>query len=288
MPETVLTQISPHVYWLPPGPPDRPSLCAVVGGDHTLLLDAGSSPTHVRPLVAGLAALGAPPLRYVALTHWHWDHVFGAAAVGVPVIAHRLTADRLAVMAGYDWNDAALEARVQAGTEIIGCASDIKIELPEPRQVTIAVPEIVFDTALELRLGGGITCRMQHVGGDHSPDSAVMFVEPDGVLFLGDCLCEGSGYEPARCYTRRRLYPLLETLYGFNPQLVVEGHLSTVTPRAEFDALAAKMRLAGRLVEQLGADEAAVLAAAQAQTGQMPDDELREIVQAFIIGRAFE
>ena len=77
MPE--LTKISPHVYWLPPGPPDRPALCAVVGSDHTLLLDSGSSPSHVRLLLDGLAAAGAPPPRYVALTHWHWDHVFGAA-----------------------------------------------------------------------------------------------------------------------------------------------------------------------------------------------------------------
>ena len=30
MPETTLTQLSDHVYWMTPGAPDRPSLAAVV------------------------------------------------------------------------------------------------------------------------------------------------------------------------------------------------------------------------------------------------------------------
>jgi len=280
----VLTRIAPHVYGLPPGPPDRPSLCAVVGSRHTLLLDAGSSPAHVRPLLDGLAAAGAPPPRYVALTHWHWDHVFAAASPGVPVIAHTLTAERLAVLAGYtDWSDAALDARVQTGEEAAMCARDIKIELPEPRQVAIAVPDLVFQTTLKVDLGGGVICHIQHVGGDHSPDSSVMAVEPDRVLFLGDGLYEGSVYQPAPCYTHR-LYTLLDTLLAFDPQIVVEGH-RPVQSRAEFDDWAAALRRARRLVEQGGADEEAVLAAAQAETGQPPDEDLRGFVHAFMLGR---
>ena len=288
MPENTLTQTSPHVYWLPPGPPDRPALCAVVGSEHTLLLDAGSSPAHVRQLLDGLTAARVRPPRYVTLTHWHWDHVFGAAELGVPVIAQTLTADRLATMAGYDWSNAALDERVKTGEEIIECARDVKIELPEPRHVTIAVPDLVFQTALDVHLGGGVTCHIQHVGGDHSADSSVMMVEPDKVLFLGDCLYDASGYEPARYYTRRQLYPLLDTLLGFDPQCVIEGHGPAVISRAEFEALANKMRRAGKLVEQLGADEVAVLAAVQTETGQEPDEDMREIVNSFIIGRAFE
>jgi len=283
MSDPTLTRLTPHVYWLPPGPPDRPALCAVVGSEHTLLLDAGSSPAHVRPLLEGLAAAGARPPRYGALTHWHWDHVFGAASLGVPVIAHALTAGRLAVLAGYeDWSDAALDARVATGAEAAMCARDIQIELPEPRRVTIAVPDLVFQTTLTVHLGGGVVCHIRHVGGDHSPDSSVMAVEPDRLLFLGDGLCEGSVYQPAPCYTRRRLYPLLDTLLGFDPQVVVEGH-GPVRSRAEFDVLAAALRRAGSLVEQGGADEEAVLAA---QPGA--DGDLRAFVHAFILGRAFE
>jgi hypothetical protein len=55
---TVLTKISEHVYWMPPGAPDRPSLCAVVGDRRTLMLDAGSSKAHAREFLDALSARG--------------------------------------------------------------------------------------------------------------------------------------------------------------------------------------------------------------------------------------
>lgn len=281
-----VTQISPHVYWMPPGPPDRPSLCAVVGSEHTLLLDAGSSPAHIRHFLDDLGAKNPHPPRYVALTHWHWDHVFGAAELGIPVIAHTLIADRLATMAAYDWSDAALDDRIKTGEESVMFGRDIKIELPEPRQVTIAVPDLVFQTSLDVSLGGGVTCHIQHVGGDHSPDSTVMFVEPDRVLFLGDCLYTASSYEPAPYYTRTRAYRLLDTLLSFDPQVIVGGHDPEVMNRAEFKTLADTMRRIGTLAEQL--DEDAMIRAVQTETGQEPDDLMREIIHGFVIGRAFE
>src|SRR5205807_657300 len=60
-------RISAHVWWLPPGPPDRPSLCAVVGERWTLALDAGSSRAHTREFLAGLPQRPAA----VAYTHSH-------------------------------------------------------------------------------------------------------------------------------------------------------------------------------------------------------------------------
>ncbi len=69
---------------------------------------------------------------------------------------------------------------------------------------------------------------VRHVGGDHADDSTVMHVEPDDVLFLGDCLYEA----PPGGYTAERLLPLIEAVRGFGAELFVEGHgevvLSTV------------------------------------------------------------
>ena len=59
-----MEKISEHVYWLPPAPPDRPSLCAVEGGRATIWLDAGSSAAHTREFLVALAARGvAKPTR---------------------------------------------------------------------------------------------------------------------------------------------------------------------------------------------------------------------------------
>src|SRR4051812_38755830 len=123
-----LTKISEHVYWMPPGEPDRPSLCAVVGARRTLMLDAGSSDAHALQFLDGLAARDIPSPQQIVLTHWHWDHVFGAAAFGVSVIAHIETAKELARLATYDWSDAGLEQRIKTGEQTAGGARNIKLE----------------------------------------------------------------------------------------------------------------------------------------------------------------
>ncbi len=283
MPETTLMRVSDHVYWMSPGQPDRPSLGAVIGSEFTLMLDGGASAAHTRLFLNALSEAGIPAPQYVALTHWHWDHVFGAAAVKAPVIAHQLTANQLAVLARWDWGNPALDARVRSGQEIALCADNIKIELPEPRRIHIAAPRIVFTTGLEVHPGEDVTCAIQHVGGDHAADSCIIHILPDRVVFLGDCLYEAI-YAPARHYTAQNLFPLLDKVLSLDADTYIEGHTDTLLSRSELEAMAAKMRLAGTLVEQIGPDESAVLAAVQAHTGQPPDEDTLDFVRAFIAG----
>ena len=217
-----MEQIADHVWWHPPGPPDRPALCAVVGSRWTLMLDAGSSRRHTREALDGLPSRPAA----VVYTHSHWDHVFGGVEVGGLVIAHRRTAEDLAVKAKLDWNDDA------------NLNDDIREELPAPRTVEIAQADIVFEDGLEIDLGGVLVCAM-HVVSDHCDDACVLLVEPDRVLFLGDALCA-----KADVYTRERALPLFDRVLGMNAELYVEGHHPAVTTRAELAALVAKARAA--------------------------------------------
>ena len=164
MPETTLTKISEHVYWMSPGAPDRPSLCAVVGKNRTLMLDGAASDAHTRLFLDALKAVDVPHPDTIALTHWHWDHIFGAAEVDVPVIAQTMTADEIKIQASYEWTDEALDARVANGKEIAFCADNIKLELPEPRTLRFAQPDIVYADSLDMNLGD-VTVHLQHVGG---------------------------------------------------------------------------------------------------------------------------
>lgn len=277
-----ITKITEHIYWLPSGKPDRPSLCAVVGAERTLLLDTGSSSAHIKGFLDALKSEQVSSPSLAVLTHWHWDHVFGAAELGVPLIAQAETRERLLTLAGYDWSNEALEHRVSTGEEIRGCAEDIKVELPEPRTVKIVLPTIAFQDSLEINLGD-VTCHVQHVGGDHASDSCVIHILPDKVLFIGDCISPAV-YAPVQHYTTEKLFPLLGTLLAFDAELFVEGHNEMVMTRAEFTSLTEKMRFAGELVEEMGADEEKVFAAARARLGQL-DDDTNYALHKFIAGK---
>ena len=218
-------RISEHVWWQPPGPPDRPSLCAVVGERWTLALDAGSSRAHTREFLDGLPERPAA----VAYTHSHWDHVFGGVEIGGLVIAHALTAQKLDEMAKVDWTD---EANV---------SEDLRQELPAPRVVEIAPADIVFAERIEFDLGG-VRVTVEHVGGDHCDDACVMLVEPDALLFLGDCLCAS----PSEVLTVESALPLYERILSYPAEHYVEGHHESVTTRAEVEELIEKARAAAR------------------------------------------
>jgi glyoxylase-like metal-dependent hydrolase (beta-lactamase superfamily II) len=218
-------RISEHVWWMPPGPPDRPSLCAVVGERWTLALDAGSSRAHTREFLAGIPERPAA----VAYTHSHWDHVFGGVEIEGLVIAQTLTARRLDELILVDWTD---ETNV---------SDTIRQELPAPRVVEIAPAEIVFAERIDLDLGD-VTVSVEHVGGDHCDDACVMLVEPDAVLFLGDCLCAS----PAEKLTVERALPLYDRILSYPAERYVEGHHPAVTTRTEVEVLIEKARAASR------------------------------------------
>jgi glyoxylase-like metal-dependent hydrolase (beta-lactamase superfamily II) len=238
---SALSKISEHVYWLPPGPPDRPSLCAVVGDRRTVMLDAGSSRAHTRTFLDALRSTGAAAPDAVVYTHSHWDHVLGGAELDAQVITQASTAEALVELAARDWSDAGLDRRVAAGLSSPEHARHVKAELPSPRTVEVALAGLVFQAGLDLELGG-VTVRVQHVGGDHSPDSSLMVVEPDGVLFLGDCLCASS----AGALTVDSAFPLYDAILGFDASLYVEGHHPSVSSRREIEDLIEKARLAER------------------------------------------
>jgi len=230
-----MEKISEHVYWLPPMPPDRPSLCAVAGEQTTIWLDAGSSAAHTREFLDALAARGVARPTHVVLTHSHWDHVFGTDELGAHVVGHELTAAYLHELAATDWSDEALDRRVVAGENSQQHADNVKEELPSPRDVRIRPVEIVFREGLDFELGG-VRMQVRHVGGDHADDSTVVYVQPDSVLFLGDCLYEA----PAGGYTVERLTPLLAAVRSFAAEHFVEGHNETVLSGAELEQVIAE------------------------------------------------
>jgi len=263
---SALTKITDSVYWMPPGPPDRPSLCGIVGERRTLMLDAGSSAAHTRSFLDALLGASGRRPSAVVYTHSHWDHVLGGVELGGIVIAHALTAKGLIELANRDWSDEGLARRVAEGRSSAEHAAAVKAEMPSPRAVEVAPADVIFHDEIELDLGG-VTVRVRHVGGDHSADSCVIYVEPDRVLFMGDCLSAS----PEGVMTSESASRLREVLLGSEAEHFIEGHHESVSSRTDMEELFEKIRLAER-------------AAREGLVVEAPDQDTEYFTEAFRAG----
>ena len=230
------------------------------------MLDAGSSSAHTRAFLDELAvATGSRPSA-VVYTHSDWDHVLGGAETGAIVIAHVLTAEGLWELAERDWSDEGLDQRVAAGLSSAQHAADVKAEMPSPRTVEVALADITFHDEVEIHLGG-VTVRVRHVGGDHSADSCLMHVEPDGVLFMGDC----TSASPEGVMTSESASRLRDQVLGSVAEHYVEGHHDSVSSRREIEELFEKIQVAERAARERSVVEA-------------PDEDTVYFTEAFRAG----
>ena len=272
MPPCRFEQLTDYVdRFTPDDRTDRPNLGAIHGDEATLLVEGGASPAHLAAFVDELERCGRPPVVAIALTHWHWDHSFGSAALDVPVVAHAETARALAVQAAYDWSDAALERRVEAGAEIAFCAEMIRLELPDRSDLRIVVPHETFAERHVFELGG-VDAVVEHVGGDHAADSCVVHVPRDGVLFLGDCLYQCL-HAPEPFLTTAGVRALVARVRSYDAHLAVEGHADEIDDAAAHTARLAELEHAVALVDQHGP-------AATTHAGS--NDDLRELVELLL------
>ncbi|MFD9321525.1 MBL fold metallo-hydrolase [Streptomyces sp. NPDC060053] len=202
----------------------------VVGAGAVLMIDAGSSLAEGVRLRAWAEELSGSRVTHLALTHPHFDHVFGAAAfagaevfgaVGVDTVpAEELRAD--AVRNGLD------EA---AATE----AAD-----------TLVRPRHLVCGEWTLDLGGGRQVLLANVGPGHTAhDLAVLVPGSPETVFCGDLVEESgepqAGPDAVPSHWAAALDRLLEL--GGEDALYVPGHGAVVDAafvRAQRDALAAR------------------------------------------------
>ena len=69
---------------------------AVVSDSGVLVFDANGTPSAARAVLQAIRLITRQPVRYLVLSHWHWDHGYGAevyreAYPGIEIISHRVT-----------------------------------------------------------------------------------------------------------------------------------------------------------------------------------------------------
>ncbi|MBG9588973.1 MBL fold metallo-hydrolase [Cytobacillus firmus] len=268
-------------YQTPVSETDRPILGAVVGDRMTLMIDAGNSKAHAQLFLRELEKQRIPSPRMVVLTHWHWDHIFGLPSLDIPSVASSLTKAEMEKLIPFRWTDDALDERVKSGVEIEFCASAIKKEYGKDRSIKIKLPDITFENKLEIDLGG-VTCQLQQVGGDHSPDSVVVYIKEEKILFLGDAIYANL-YASKWNYTADRVLQLMDALDQFEADTYILSH-GTAISKSEYQEEAALLRKAAQLTKEFEGQMEEMKNAYQSYVNRELNDNVLETIQYFANG----
>lgn len=217
-----MLKLTKNVYYIPhKAETDRPVIGMVNGSKYSLLVDAGNSPHHAREILAEIEDLGVDNLKYLAITHWHWDHVFGMHYVNLLTLCHEGTEEKLKWMRQLSWDDKSLDERVASGEEIEFCSTMIKKEMPSREGLVLGKADITFDSRVELDLGG-IKVIVENVKGDHAEDSCIVYIPSDKVMFLGDCLSPDF-YSGPRSYSHS-VVDMIDRIMKYDVETYIAAH----------------------------------------------------------------
>ncbi len=181
----------------------------VVTSQGVVVIDALGSPALAEELVAAVRRVTAQPIRYVVVTHYHADHVYGLQVfkkLGATVIAHRAGLEYL--------NSDTAQRRLVASREELAPWVD------ERTQLVGADRWLDADTVLEL---GGEKLHIRHAGPAHTPEDLVVYAERSHVLFAGDLVFRGRIPFVGQADSRGWI-AALASLIALRPAIIVPGH----------------------------------------------------------------
>ncbi|WP_224925761.1 MBL fold metallo-hydrolase [Bacillus pumilus] len=269
-------------YITPVSLTDRPILGMVVGSNKTLMIDAGNSEDHANYFIQKTLKQENASPDLVVLTHWHWDHIFGLPALSDSVsIASAKTRKEMEKLLPFSWSDEAIDERVREGTEIEFCAKAIKEEYQGHRDIQVVLPDVTFDRRMEIDLGG-VTCVVQHVGGDHAADSVIVYVKEEKILFLADCIYPKMYAEKVH-YTVKEILRLLDELDAFDAETYIPSH-QRLWSKEEFRQETDKLRMMANYTDLFSGDQQKITNEYQKYVNrELKEDEL-ETIEYFVDG----
>ncbi|MCR8994138.1 MBL fold metallo-hydrolase [Brevibacillus laterosporus] len=277
-----LIQMSKRILYLTPyQETDRPLLAAIVGDRKTLLIDAGNSSSHAKLFLEQLGELHIKG-DWLVLTHWHWDHVFGLKEMDMPIISHSQTLQHIKELMDVTWTDCALDKRVELGIEIPFCAEAIKKELGMNRDITLCLPELTFDSRMTIDLGG-VSCVIEHVGGDHSSDSSLIYIPEEKILFIGDCLYPNI-YASKWNYTIEKSRRLVEQLEKYDANIIFLSHQEAPLTKAEFEEELLLLKNTAFLAEKFQGDQEKIKREMSAHLQRELTEDEEETICFFVHG----
>jgi glyoxylase-like metal-dependent hydrolase (beta-lactamase superfamily II) len=192
-----------------------------VTADGVVVIDALGSPVLARELLAEIRRVTSAPVRYVVVTHYHADHIYGLQelkAAGATIVAQRGALE-------YLHSDTA-QLRLQASRDELAPWVD--------ESTRLVGADLWIDGPTSLRVGG-VEFQLHPVGPAHTPEDLVVWVPRQRVLFAGDTVFRARVPFVGQADSAGWL-AALDKLLAFDAATIIPGHgpVSTST-RADLE-----------------------------------------------------
>jgi glyoxylase-like metal-dependent hydrolase (beta-lactamase superfamily II) len=211
-------RVAPNVWFVQGqaalGSPDNRNFISnagfVVTREGVVVVDALGSPALAEELIAEIKRVTAQPIRYVIVTHFHADHIYGLQAfkaVGATIVAHPAGREYL--------NSQAAQLRLEASRKELAPWIDESTQvLGADRWLSAPDDKLVL---------GGQTFWLRHVGPSHTPEDLVVYLPASGVLFSGDLVFRGRIPFVGQADSRQWIESLTAVM-ALKPRLLIPGH----------------------------------------------------------------
>lgn len=275
----MLNQIGDSIHYLPnQNDKERPTLGLVCGDQYSLVIDSGNSVQHARDFLNEIEKLKVPPVKYLAITHAHWDHILGmnefeAAAIIVNARTNEIIQDWRSL----SFDDRSLQEYADAKKMTSHCVETIISDIPERDTFQLTSPDIIFEGSLRLDLGNKV-CVLETIRSTHTDDSTIVYIPDEKVLFLGDS-AYGTTENSLYHFKQSLLLPMIEDIRKYDATHFLLGHES-ICDAAEMDLYWKELISASKAVTSASLEGA--IAAFEADHDRKPNENELFFLKAFV------
>ena len=198
----------------------------IVTDEGVIVFDSLGTPALGNALLQKIRSVTDKPIRYVVVSHYHADHIYGLQAFRDQTSAVIVAQEKgLTYTDENNLDDENASARLQQRREAL--APWVNAD------TRIVAPEMAFRVAAEIKLGGHMM-QIIYAGPAHSMSDVMMLVLPERVLFAGDIVQNGRvPFMASAAVNTRNWQASLSEVAKLDPRFVIPGHGKVHTSAAE-------------------------------------------------------
>lgn len=274
----MLNKLSNTIYYLSnQDNNERPTLGLVCGDSYSLIIDSGNSPQHAKDFLLEIEKLNVPPVKYVAITHAHWDHFLGMNEFDATVIVNSQTNEIIKEWQSFSYDDRSLKSYVNTNQMSAICMNIIQADMPNRDSFKLKSPDIIFENTLTIDLGNKL-CILEKIKSTHSEDSTVIYIPDEKVIFLGDC-AYGTTTNSLFHFKQSLLLPMIKDIQKYNAEMFLLGHES-ICDSTEMDIYWRELTSSSQVVKSSSLEEA--LEYFKAEYKRDPNNNELFFIKAFV------